>query len=147
MTVCLYKSFYFQTTEFNGLPGVFVITDKVTGQTVDIPQSFGCWEENFPAPPESFAQLLPGIASEFKFPLDGEQDGMGGELGALKAGRTYVVQIHEGMLNFSNWKYGYRKHHLSTLPQTDTNWMGWGVEGGTIKMVPPAKALEFTTED
>jgi hypothetical protein len=106
---------------FNAVEQLLDCKDAETGEEVDWPATFGCFDgdprPDFPDD-EDFVELGPHRAWRFEYTIrkNGDLDESGsssmGGLEELEMGRSYEAQIAQGIRGFSRWMYGKKEDLL-----------------------------------
>ena len=122
LTVCLNKT---PLKELHGLEDIVKVEDE-RGQEVEFDWGIGCWEGPEPFPPDMmFEEFKPGVPHERMFWLDErEENDRPGDLTDLEAGKRYMVEVSETLLeSFHRCQKGTKKELLAgSEKQKEERW-------------------------
>jgi hypothetical protein len=112
--------------DFNCVGQLVDCEDVVTGEKVDWPAQFGCFDfDPHPDFPEDadFIELAPNELWRFQHTLLEADDGNVGGLEELQAGKTYRMKIAPNIMWFSAWLYGRKEELLGgSLEEKRKRW-------------------------
>jgi hypothetical protein len=123
--------------------------DVKTGEEVDFPAQFGCWDENpwpkFP-PDDQFVEILPQQTLHFEYTLDRISNSTLGGLESFKSGRQYkafMAQQGVGM-----WMFGTKEELLKgDAQEKEHRWKQSSQEGVYMRIEQVNDPVVFNVED
>jgi hypothetical protein len=142
---------------FNSVDQLLDCKDAETGEEVDWPAAFGCFDGD-PRPEfpddDDFVEVGPDRVWRFEYTIrrDGDVDEKGatsmGGLEELEVGRSYKAQIAEGIGGFSRWMYGKKENLLKgDMEEKKKRWEIDDTETGYLEAVVRGEPVLFKVVD